>query len=263
MTATSAQFETLGEKKPKSPVVKSKTWGRRLAKILLLVSISLVVLLFFAQLIWRFSGSNQWKLVLEKNGIKVYSLKAPGSDLLQFRAIGRIRSTLTGVVAWMRDPDACKVQGCTKSYTIEQVGEQLQYNYFQYDYSPFGKRDFSIRSQLYQNPDTKEVLVTVAAIADRVPPTEGYFRVTNLNNTWRLTPLENGQIEVEIENNMDPGGFVPNVMFNMRRPKGMYNILSHLQDWVGKDKYQNAKSDFIKEKNSAPTTHISQASPRP
>ena len=258
MTATSSQIETLGERKADSPAVKPKTWGRKLAKILFRVSVSGVVLLFFAQLTWRFVGSNRWELVQEKDGIKIYSLKAPGSDLLQFRAIGRIHSTLPGVVAWMRDPDACIIQGCTESYEIQRVGQQLQYNYFQY-----GKRDFVTVAYVYQNPDTKQVVVNVSAAPDKVPPRDGYFRITNLNNKWRLTPLENGQIEIEIENNTDPGGFVPNLLFNMRRPKGMYYILTHLESWVAKTKYQNAKFDFIKEKNSAPATNISQASTAP
>jgi hypothetical protein len=259
MTPTSAQAEILEEKKTESPAVKSKTWARRLAKILLSVGISLVILLFLAQLSWRFSGSNQWELIMEKNGIRVYSLKAPGSDLLQFKGIGRIHSTLPGIVAWMKDPEGCKIQGCTESHEIERVGDQLQYNYFQYDYAPFDKRDFVIRTQFYQNPDNKEILMNVAAVADRVPRKDGFYRVTNLNNKWRLTPLENGQVEIEVENNLDPGGFVPNVMVNRGRPKSLYYILLHLEKWVADEKYQNAKFDFIKEKNIIPAAHISQA----
>src|SRR5260370_25199856 len=136
MMATSAQFETLGDKKTESSQVKSKPWDRRLAIFLFRVSVSIVVLLFFAQLIWRFSGSNQWELVHAKDGIKIYSLKVPGSDLLQLRAIGRIHSTLSGVVAWMEDPDACKVQGCTGAYEIERAGDQLHYYYIKFYYFP-------------------------------------------------------------------------------------------------------------------------------
>ena len=167
MTATSAQVDALEEKKTESSEAKPKTWGRKLASILFRVSVSLVVLLFFAQLIWKFSGSNQWELVLEQEGVKVYSLKTPGTEVVQFRAVGKIHSTLAGVVAWMKNPDTCRVQGCTESYEVERVGELLQYNYFQYDFSPFGKRDFVIRSQFYQNPNNKEVLLTVAAVADK------------------------------------------------------------------------------------------------
>lgn len=263
MAATPAQVETLKKKKIENPAVNSTTWVRRLGKILFRAAVSLVVLLFFAQLIWKFSGSNKWEPVLEKDGIKIYSLKAPGSDLKQFKAVGRIHSTLPGIVAWLQDPNACLVQGCTGSYIIEQVGEQLQYDYFQYDWAPFGKRDFVITSQFYQNPNTKEVVMTVGANPDKVPLKDGFFRVTNLNNRWRLTPLENNQVEIEIENNMDPGGTVPTAMFNMRRPRGMYQILSHLEGWVSKEKYQTAKFDFIKNKTEASPTHISQARTTP
>lgn len=261
MTATSAQIDRSKEKKTESLVTKPKSWRRRLARILFRVSVSLVVLMFFVQLIWKFSGSNQWELALERDGIKVYSLKTPGTEVVQFKAIGRIHSTLAGVVAWMKNPDTCRVQGCTESYEIERVGDQLQYNYFQYDFSPFGKRDFVIRSQFYQNPNTKEVLLTVAAVADKVPRKDGFLRVTDMNNKWRLTPLENGQLEVEIENNLDFGGYAPMAAFNLKRPESMHNTLMQLQGWT--EKYQNAKFDFIKERNSGALTHISQASTTP
>lgn len=260
MTATSAQVETLEANKTESPAVKPKTRLRKFGRILFRVSVSLVVLIFFAQLIWKFSGSNRWELVLEQDGIKVYSLKTPGTEVVQFRAIGKIHSTLAGVVAWMKNPDTCKIQGCTDSYEVERVGELLQYNYFQYDFSPFGKRDFVIRSQFYQNPINKEVLLTVAAVADKVPPREGFLRVTDMNNKWRLTPLGNGDLEVEIENNLDFGGYAPMAAFNLKRPRSMYHILTHLQGWT--EKYQNAKFDFIKERNGD-ESRISQATTAP
>src|SRR5260370_34691831 len=127
------------------------------------------------------------------------------------------------------NPGLCTRRGCTGAYEIERAGDQLHYYYVQYDYSPFSKRDFVVSAQLYQNPNAKQVLISVAAAADKVPPRDGYFRVTNLNNQWRLTPLENGQVEVEVENNMDPGGFVPTALFNMKRHNAIYYILTHLK----------------------------------
>lgn len=263
MAATPAQFDMSEQKKEEKklevPVAKTKSLGRRIGKILFRTIVSLIVLAFFAQLIWKFTGSNQWEQVLNEDGIKVYTLKTPGTDVVQFRAVGKIHSTLAGVVAWMKNPDTCKVQGCTDSYEIERVGELLQYNYFQYDFSPFGKRDFVIRSQFYQNPNNKEVLLTVAAVADKVPGRKGFLRVTDMNNKWRLTPLGNGDIEVEIENNLDFGGYAPMAAFNLRRPQSMKHILTHLQGWT--EKYQNAKFDFIKEMDGAETTRISQVTP--
>jgi hypothetical protein len=259
MTDQAAQIEISADNKTKSPSVRPGGWGRRLAKILFQASVAIVVVLVVVELFWKFSGSNQWTLIQDKDGIKLYTLKTPGVDMLQFKAIGRIHSTLPGVFAWMKDPDTCKNQGCTESYEISRAGEQIQYNYFQYDMAPFGKRDFVIGAMAYQNPDTRQLLITIAAAPDKVPPREGYLRVTNMNNKWRITPLDNGQVEVEIENSMDPGGFMPTFLYNWKRPDIMYYILTHLESWVAKDKYQNAKFDFIKEKNNTASTNMSRA----
>src|SRR5262245_52056965 len=80
------------------PVAKPKTWVKRLLKVLLIMSVSLVALYFVASLAWRFSGSNEWKLVQDENGVKIYALKAPGSDLTKVKGVTRVRSTLSGLL---------------------------------------------------------------------------------------------------------------------------------------------------------------------
>ena|SRR5215813_9268886 len=230
-------------------VAKPKRWTNRILKILLVVSVSLVTLLFVAQLIWRFSGSNQWELVQEENGVKAYTLKAPGLDLEQVRGVVRVRSTLAGIVKFMQDPDVCHDVGCYESRLVERVDDQLNYYTFQYLYPfPFRTREFVIREQCYQNPHTKEVFVGVAAAPDKTPPNDCCFRVTDMNNFWRFTPLENGEVEIEYTVNMNDGGFMPALMSNMVRHKLMFKLLPRMQSLLNKEKYQGAKFDFIKEK---------------
>jgi len=227
---------------------KSKTRTRKFLRFLLLVTVSLLALLFVIRQVWRFSGSNQWELVGEKNGVRVYSLKAPGSDLEQFKGVFRVHSTLAGLVRYFQDQDACKDVGCINAHEIERVDDQLQYASFQYKLPfPFRTREFVVRQQFYQNPHTKEVLAEYVAAPDKTPPDECCFRVTNMNNRWRLTPLENGEVEVEYIMDMNEGGFMPDLLSNVSRPQ-IFFLLPNLQRWVSKEKYQSAKVDFIKEK---------------
>src|SRR5262245_43339004 len=86
-------------------VAKTKRWVKRLLKVLLVLSVSLVGLYFVARVIWRVSGSNQWELVGERKGVTVYTLKAPGVDLELIRANLRVRSTLATIVKYMQDPE--------------------------------------------------------------------------------------------------------------------------------------------------------------
>src|SRR6516164_888985 len=81
-----------------------RTLGRKTLSVLLRVGVSLLALYFIAGVIWRYSGSNKWEFVGEKNGVKVYSLKQPGADLKQMKGVLRVRSTLAGLVKLMLDP---------------------------------------------------------------------------------------------------------------------------------------------------------------
>jgi hypothetical protein len=71
--------------------------------------------------------------------------------------------------------------------------------------------------------------------------------VTDMNDTWRLTPLGNGEVEIELIMNLNEGGFIPHPLLNMARPKVMYG-LSGLQSLFSEEKYQSAKLNFIQEK---------------
>jgi len=232
--------------KAESSVAKPKTWVKRFFNVLLRVSLSLLVLYCVARLTWRFSGSNQWELVEERNGAKVYSLKEPGSDLKQIRGVVRVRSTLAGLVTWLQDPDTCRDSGCYAN-TVERVDDQLEYDYFRFGMSPFRTRDFVLRAHFHQIPRTKEIWAEYAAAPDKVPPNDCCFRVTNMNTTWRLTPLGDGQVEAEYTMNMDWGGFLPDLLSNVGRPQYLFMQLQNLQGYLNREKFQTAKFDFIQE----------------
>jgi hypothetical protein len=235
-------------------VTKPTMLAIKVVKFLLLASVCMMALIFVARLIWRFSGANQWELVEERNGIRVYSLKAPGSDLQKFKGIVHVHSTLSDLVKMFQDPDICRESGCSETRMVERVDDQLQYYAFRYKLPfPFHAREFVVKEQFYQNPHTKEILVEVAASPDKSPPDDCCFRVTEVNNSWRFTPLENGEVEIEWVLNMNEGGFIPDLMLNRLRPKVMFAVLPKFQGWLHREKYQDAKFDFIKESGDVMT----------
>lgn len=230
-------------------VAKPKARVRRFLDVVLRVSAGLLALYFVAGAVWRYSGSNQWEFVGEKNGVKVYSLKEPGSDLKQMKGVLRVHSTLAGLVKLMQDPAFSNKMGLKETRIFERVNDQLLYSYFQAPLPfPFQTREFVVRTQSYQNPLTKEVLMEVVAAPDRLPPNGCCFRVTDMNNTIRFTPLENGQVEIEYVQNVNEGGYLPDLLLNTMRPKVMYYGLPKLQNFLDRKEYQDAKVDFITER---------------
>jgi hypothetical protein len=230
-------------------VAKPKRWIKRVLKVLLVVSLSLVTLTFVVQLIWRFSGSNQWELVRDQNGVKIYTLKTPGLDSIQVKGMVRLRSTLSGMLTFMLDPGTCADYGCYDSYVIERVDDQILYSTFRTNLPfPFQTRQYVIRSQLHQDPQTKEVLLVNSAVPDKIPLNDCCFRVTAMNNTLRFKPLGNGEVDLEFIMNMNEGGYVPSLILSRMYPKVVYSVLRGMQRLLDREKYQNAKHNYIQEK---------------
>jgi START domain len=228
---------------------KPGTWVRRLVKVVSRVSLALVVIYVVASAAWRFSGSNKWEFVREENGVKLYSLKTPGSDLIQSKGVVRVRSTMGGIMKLMMEPVTSNDYGYYELHTIERVDRWFEYRSFRLNLPfPFKTREFVIRSQIYQDPRTKEVLMVVAAAPDKAPPNDCCFRVTVMSNTWRFTPVGNGEIEIEYIHNTDMGGFIPDLALNTQRPKFVVGVLSKLPEFLYAKNYQDAKYDSIEEK---------------
>ena len=60
---------------------------KKTAKFLLFGLAALIALGWVASAAWTASGDDQWKLELDKDGVQVYSYKAPGSFLKQFKGV--------------------------------------------------------------------------------------------------------------------------------------------------------------------------------
>jgi len=233
----------------KNTIDKPRKWLRKSIKILGIAGISVFFLYFLAGLIWRFSGSNQWELAAEKNGAKVYTLKMPGSDILQVKGVARYRSTLAGMVKLDTINDSLVAAGATG---IADLGgdDQVKYSTFRFKLGfLFQPREYVTRTQIYQNPITKTVLIQTRAVPEKMPPSPCCFRVTELNNSQRITPLGNGEIEVEYVMNQNMGGFFPNFLENRGRVGIMSIWMPLIQRWLLDPKIncQAAKFSWIQE----------------
>jgi START domain len=227
---------------------KPRTRLKTLLRRLFIVSASLVVLYSVARLVYRFSGSNQWELAREEKGIKIYTLKQPGSDLTLVKGVTRVRTTMSAAVAWLVDGDTCRETGCRGEKNIEAKEEELQYAYMIFDLpGPFKPRDIAMRIHLHQLPKTKEIWADYVAAPEKEPPHECCHRITFMSNSFRLTPVGNGEVEMEYVMNTDWGGWIPDPMSNLRRPDFMLAHMRKLQGYVSKEKYKNVKFSYIQE----------------
>lgn len=245
----------------KAVVKPARKWARKLGRGLLYTIAALLVLGFVGKTIWKYSGSNRWELVAEREArrsqrdptmwlpaVKVYALKSPGTELEQTKVVVRVKSTMAGIVKFMQDPDVCKRVGCTDSRVLERVSDQWMYTTFRYPYPrPFRDRELVLSVNFAQNPKTKELLLQYSAVPDFLPANDCCFRVTRMNNTWRFRPVGNGEVEAEVVVNLDEGGFVPEFLSSHLRRRVLLRGVPYTAGLMQKPEYQQAKFDFVQE----------------
>ncbi len=226
--------------------------SRKILKILTFGCVLVIAALVVAHFAWKYSGSNTWKLIQEKNGVTIYALKVPGATLQQFKAVFRIKTTLNRVVATMTDhsTEGCRkfVPGCIAGPVLKEMDPQ-NLNFIQ-SYRIvfkrfFAPRDFVGRGQFSQDPQSRVLVADFLTLPGLVPLDPCCVRVTKMHNTWRFTPLGDGQVEVEWVANYDPG--LPYWAFNLLSPIGLPAFRARAERVFNSEKYQHQQFAWIKE----------------
>ena len=219
---------------------------KKVRVFLVWAALSIATLYLVVSLVWRFTGSNQWELKAESHGVKVYTLKSPGSDRVLYKANFRVRSSLSAIVAAFQDPNACEGGSGCESKMVKRIDDQLIYFYLKGTPSSWVRpRDVVVRTLTHQNAATKEVLVEVVAVADMAPRDECCVRVVDMSNYWKFSPVENGWVDVEYSINVDVG--LPHALLYLWLPDLLTKQRGYFQRLFSATKYREARLDYIQE----------------
>src|SRR5205085_4603852 len=144
-----------------------------------------------------YSGSNQWKLEIDRDKVQVYSLKTPGKAMKDFKAVTRIKSRLSPIVASMvstqTEDCAAWAPSCRSLQSIQPFNPQdMTYIHaYRLNYPrPFSPREFILNAKVTQDPRSKIVLVEFTALPDALPKHECCVRVERMHNSRKFTPLD-------------------------------------------------------------------------
>lgn len=237
-----------------APVPARKKW--RIKRFLLRVLLILVAVAVIGHFAYKYSGSDEWHALPEKDGVKVFWQKLPGSTIVKYKGVTRFRSTMTSITRFMQDPTTCDDVGCTDYVVLDNVSPQVQYMSFVYNYKPFSKRQFVVKVDVSQDPKTKEVKVRYLGDPNRIPPNDCCIRVPHMNNLWTFRPAGNSEIDVEYIVDMYEGGMIPYFVYNAIHEKTAYIALRNIGNIVVSEKYMQKYGDpsfrlpYIEEPNA-------------
>jgi hypothetical protein len=233
--------------------IKDPLWKRLYFAFSLVVMAALV-----AHFTWVASGSTEWKLAKDEDGIKVYTLKVPGDAMLKLRTVMEGDYTLsqlashhiTGVgdtlelcIEWM--------PGCKELTRIQDFDPVRGYDKDMWRVDlpgPFADREFLITTMFHQDKQTKAVTLDVVGMPNSLPHTPGVVRLQRAHNQWTYTPKANGKVEVMLIQDVGFSdiGFFPYFLLNMLNVEDSHKFFATiLRKSLNDDPYRNAKLEFI------------------
>ncbi len=232
-----------------------RSFFRPLVRWLGIVLLGTMVTAGAAFLGYYFYGWSHWKSLGERNGIAVFSMKRPESSLIIYKGVTEFPVSLTSITRFMQDPTACDDVGCTDPVVLKTVNPQVQYMSFVYDYDPFDKRQFVVKIEVSQDPQSHEELVRYSSDANLLPPNPCCVRVPHMDNTWRFQPQDHGMVRVEYVINESEGGWIPFFIANKIHETVAYEALAGVRKFVNSEKF---KQKYIA--GAAPLPYITEPS---
>ena len=228
--------------------IKDPLWKRLYFAFSLLVMAALV-----AHFAWLASGSAEWELAKDEDGIKVYTMKAPGDAMLKLRTVMEGDYTLTQLVSQHIGPGdtlpVCKewIPGCKDFKRIMDFNPARGYDRDLWRVEvpgPFADRELLISTIFHQDEQTKEVTLDVVGMPNSLPHTPGVVRLERIHNQWKYTPKANGKMEVVLIQDVGFAevGFVPYPLLNLTLVDDSHKFFATtLRTGLLEDKYVNAK----------------------
>lgn len=226
--------------------------SRKVLKIAALSLLAVFITYEAVRIAWTHSGSNEWKLVHDEAGIKLWTLKTPGLELLKVRGEMRTPARLASVVAILEDTDVPdKSVGIDKVDVLERKEtESIYMAYHHYEHElpmPIGRREFILQAHHSQDPVTHDIVVNFLAAPNKLPPKADVVRIQHLNNIWTLTPLENGEVRLQAIVDMDLGGNVPYFVKNLIMPQAVQLLFESMRKLSAEQRYADAQVSYIRE----------------
>jgi hypothetical protein len=215
------------------------------------VQIKKIVILSFIILLTALSSAAQtWELKVDQEGIKVYTRKIEGSNVVQFKGEATVKSNLGGILALIDSvPEYPRwMHNCGESRRIKKLSQSSGYSYYVIDAPwPVSDRDACVFYQVKQDPATKVVTISITGVKDYLPEADGRVRIPLVNASWQLIPVSRGVTKVVYQAHSEIGGYVPAAIVNAYITDTPYYNLLHLKTIVEAPAYPKIVFGYVKE----------------
>lgn len=163
-------------------------------------------------------GAQSWNFIKERDGIKIYTRKDPGSSLKSFKGVTDIHASVEKVfnlIGNVKNLDWWDKNLREINVLYFEKEKRSQY-YLVYDSPwPVTDRDLCVDATITTDPVTGTRTIYSVPLLNMVPENHKYVRIKDYWQSWVLTPVGKDLVHVVLEGYVDPAGSVPDWIYNM------------------------------------------------
>jgi hypothetical protein len=168
-------------------------------------------------------AQNDWKMLKEKDGIRISSRHSPTSPFDDIRVeldlignIDQLEAILVDVSKYKEWSYATKISKLVKSLG---PGKLIYYTEIEVPW-PATNRFFYANFELNKNLTERSMHVIAVNIPDYQPAPKDLVQVPLTRGTWNITTITNKAIHIDYILEMNPGGSLPVWVLNLFSTKG-------------------------------------------
>lgn len=195
----------------------------------------ITLLVFISAL--NLSAQENWNLVKEEAGIKVFTKTESGSRYKAFKAEMQVECKIGDIIYVLKNTNTINnwVVNC-KGVKLLETKENEQFYYIETSLPlPFQNRDMVYHFQ-YININPGQVKVLVTGIPDYVQPEKGIVRMAKANGYWLLNSIDTNKTDVTYQMHVEPGGLIPAWLANPFIKNVPFSTFKELRNIVQKSR---------------------------
>lgn len=194
---------------------------------------------------------DEWRLVSDRKGIKVYMRHSDESRLKTFRGVVRIPlEDEFAMVALLNDYDTIPrwlhfVDGAEEITRDGPLNRVLRFT--THLPWPLSNREAVLEAFVVERMDEKEesVMVYMENRPDRIPANPDYIRFPEMDALFGAVRHGDGEVEVIYQVVLDPGGYIPAWLANVLMRDAPYYTLDRLRRIIRREEYQGHYFDYV------------------
>lgn len=185
---------------------------------------------------------NNWKKLFSKNGIAVYSQKAPDSDVLALKASGILKAPMDQVMEVLRKVEISKewIPHIDTKITVKDFSdlEAITHSINILPW-PLADRSLLLHNKLRLDREKKYLVIDIHSVDfDTNPIKKDRVRANMYCGQTFMRPVGEEETEIELILFVDPRGHIPAWLVNMAQKSMPYNFLKALEEKAGRTNYE-------------------------